>query len=221
MLGEEDFGVQDVDFDRATARKLNSLSYADDPHLSARWSRIKEEIEFVDVVRMIHDGTAPADGFISCPFHGRDRKPSFHLYRGSNDAWCYGCAYGQQLYDHVTFVVAKYGYTKLQAVAWLEKHFDLPPMEFEEEEEEDDESEVVVVNLNHSHLSEPYIEKAAAAFQQALDPELAREYIAIYFAATPARDADLNSEEELAKSVPLARVLGWKTVEEIKKRRLL
>lgn len=219
MWGEEELELaritEDCEFDRATAREQFRLTLGDDPHLSARWARVTEEIEFVDVVEATH-GRAQSNGFISCPFHGRDARPSFKLYRGSNDAWCFGCPYDSQHYDAVKFVKAKFGYTVHQAVTWLEKHFELPPMEFEDEEEDDD-SEVEIVNLNFLDLAEPFIEQAAADFARTHDVELIRDYMAIYFAAVPARKADPNSEEELGKVTTLARALKSQAVEKIKK----
>lgn len=216
--------ADDVEFDRATARELYRTGFGD-TNLSARWSRIYEDVTFVDVVEALHGnerglGRLDPNGMISCPFHGTDRRASFKLYKGSNDAYCFGCPEGEKHWDSVRFVAAKYGYTPLQAIHWLEKEYELPPLTAEDEEEEDPDSDIVVVNLNFSHLAEPYIRVAAAAFQKSLDPELAREYLTIFFEAVPGLRADLNSEEELKKVTPLARVLGWKAVEEIKKRRL-
>lgn len=212
--------ADDTAFDRQTARELYRLGFGD-AKLSARWSRATdpEVIRFVDIVNEIH-GRAEANGMISCPFHGRDSHPSFKLY--PDGAWCFGCPHGQQYYDTVKFVAAKFGYTPLQAIVWLEKKYGLPQLEGDEYEEEDEETEDgnAIVSLNFHDLAGPYIKTAARAFQQSLDVELAHEYITIFFESMPGRKEDPNSTEALQKAVGLARVLGWKAVEEIKKQRL-
>lgn len=208
-----------IDFDRTVAKELYLAGFGEDPNMSARWARVTDPsvIEFVDVVRATH-GEADSNGSISCPFHGRDSRPSFKLFRGSNDAYCFGCPEGEKYYCSVRFLVAKFGFTRLQAIAWLEREYDLPPLEIEEDEDED--SDIEVVSLNFHDLKGPYIELAANAFRATLNPELARSYMAVFFEGEPARKADPNSDEELAKIVPMARILGWKALEEIKKQRL-
>ncbi len=214
---DEDYLVaESIDLEREKAREMYRATLGD-VNLSPRWARILDEVQFVDVVEAIH-GPAPSDGMISCPFHGRDATPSFKLYKGSNSAYCFGCPEGQKYYDAVRFTAAKFGYTPLQAIHWLEKRYDLPPLEAEAEELE--EGDTVIVNLNFSHLAEPFIRRAGEHFLSTLDPDLAREYIAMYFEAVPGRNANLDSEEELLKTVPLARVLGWKALEQLKKQRL-
>lgn len=54
-----------------------------------RWDRVRRDIRFEDVVADLtgHSGTTS----IRCPFHGRDSRPSFWLYKRTNDGWCFGC----------------------------------------------------------------------------------------------------------------------------------
>ena len=54
-----------------------------------RWDRVRKEIRFEDVVADLtgHSGSTS----IRCPFHGSDSRPSFWLYKGTNDGWCFGC----------------------------------------------------------------------------------------------------------------------------------
>lgn len=196
----------DVDFDRESARELYDQGYR--ATLSPRWARVTDPsvVRFVDIVNMIH-GHADMNGMISCPFHGRDSHPSFKLYpRG---AWCFGCPPGSQYYDTVRFVAAKLGYTYTQAIAWLERKYELPPLDAEEDEDTEGEY------LNFSRLAPAYIQLAASEAQK-LDPELIREYIAIYFEASPGR-ADQNNPDSLEKVMPMARVLGTQRLEKIKR----
>lgn len=211
--------AEDVEFTREAARELYRAQFGDS-NLIARWDRIRSAIPFEDVVEEIQ---GERRSVISCPFHGRDSRPSFTLYRRTNDAFCFGCPEGEKYYDAVRFVCAKWGYTRLQAIAWLEKHWELPPLaatDTEEEEDDEDDSETVTVTLNFSHLAESYIAKAATTLSQKPDPEMAREFIAIFFQGRPDKDADPNSDESLERVMPMARVLGWKAIEEIKRRRL-
>jgi CHC2 zinc finger len=217
FVDDGDFGVETLDFSRETARNLYRASFGS-TNLLARWDRIRSEVRFEDVVEEAH-GTS--DLVISCPFHGRDSRPSFNIYRRSNDAYCYGCPEGDKYYDAVRFVAAKFGMTKKQAVDWIEKQYDLPPLEGseEDEDEEDDEDGKVTRSIDFTDLADPYIAHAAAAFLADPDPDLAREYIEIFFDSVPERDADPASEDELKKCMPLARVLGSEALEEIKKKR--
>lgn len=90
-----------------------------------RWERANNEILFQDVVAEL---TGHRDTVIRCPFHGRDRTPSFTLYSRTNDAYCFGCPPGSMLYDNVTFVSKYMELSRVQALYWLEKTFNLPSM---------------------------------------------------------------------------------------------
>lgn len=207
---------EDFEWTREKARELYRAGFGD-PNMMERWDRIREVIPIEDVIAELQ-GTRGL--VISCPFHGTDSRPSFNIYKRHNDAFCFGCPEGEKYYDSVRFVAAKFGMTRLQAIVWLEKEYELPPLEAAEEEEEDDDTEVVVTTLNFNHLAEPFIHRAASAFLAELDAELVREYIAMFFDALPDRNEDLNSDESQVKVMPMVRTLGWKAVEEIKKKGL-
>lgn len=217
---DSDFGVQAVEFTRQVARDLYRAGFGSSD-LIARWDRIRSELRFEDVVEEVHGTTDPV---IRCPFHGRDSRPSFYLYKRSNDGYCFGCPEGEKYYDSVRFVSAVYGYSRLQAISWIEKNFDLPPLEGEDEDDDDEDEDDVLegvktIPLNFHDLSEPYIARAAAAFLESRDPDLIRDYIELFFDALPERDTDPNTEEELRKARPLGRVLGPDILEEIKQKK--
>jgi len=211
-----DLGIVSIEFGRESAYAVDRAVFGDS-NLIARWDRIREEVSFPDLIAS-EEGTREQK--ISCPFHGRDRNPSFQIYRRSNDAYCYGCPEGSKLYDSVRFIKAKYGLSALQAIVWLEKHFGLPPLEGDEDLDDDDEdSDEKTVSIGFADMAEPYRQHAAAAFLADPDPEMAREYIEIYFDALPDKKEDPESPEELLKAVSLARVLGSAAIEAIKKKR--
>lgn len=220
--GEDDnFLADDVSFDRQTARELYRLGFGGDLNLTARWVRVTDPlvIRFVDIVNDIH-GRAESSGMISCPFHGRDSHPSFKLY--PDGAWCFGCPHGQQYYDTVKFVAAKFGYTPNQAITWLEKKYALPKLEATDEDTGDETEEGdEIISLNFAHLAPAYIKKAAQHFREVLDPEIAHEYIRTYFESMPNRKENPDSPEALERAMGLANVLGWKAVEQIKKQQRL
>jgi hypothetical protein len=221
MFGEIDtlednaFGVQEVEFNRVVARDLYRAGFGNS-NLLARWDRIKTEVKFEDVVEQVLGFTDPV---IRCPFHG---GKSFTLYRRTNDAYCYGCPPGSGYYDSVRLIAGLHGYTRAQAITWLEKQYDLPPLEGidEDEDEDDDDDDTGVATLTYADLIEPYITLASSQFLQNPEPELARKYIEIFFDSLPEKNADLSSEEELKRAVPLACVLGSEIVEAIKQRKV-
>jgi hypothetical protein len=217
---EDNFIADDTSLDRETARELYRLGFGGDLNLTSRWARVVDPavIRFVDVVNAAH-GHAESNGMISCPFHGRDSHPSFKLYL--DHGFCFGCPPKQMYYDAVGFVAAKFGYTRLQAITWLEKKYDLPKLESTDEEDNADETEDgdEIVSLNFHHLAPPYIKLAAQRFRQDLDADTAHGYIRIYFESMPDRKEHPDSPEALEKAVGLARVLGSKAVEQLKKQR--
>ena len=79
---------------------------------------------------------------LSCPFHGRDSKPSFYVYPRSNDCYCFGCGEGPLGYwDNLKLVAAHFGWVRtfgsdevpdrVQALKWLEKNYDMPVLTHE------------------------------------------------------------------------------------------
>jgi len=182
-----------------------------DPQIIDRWDRINEKVQLQDVIAELHDGESRE--IFSCPFHGSDTRPSFKVYPAKNNAWCFGCPNDKGYYDSVKFAAAKLECSYHRAIVWLEKKYNLPPMEAQpEQEDEDDDGRVVY--LTFEHLKDPFIKLAAAAFLKKPDPRVARRYISIFFNAVP--DGNPESPEEIQKALALAKVLGGKALERIK-----
>lgn len=202
----------ELNFEKDTLYKLYSKGEAGEIN-PERWERVRREIRFEDVVS---DLTGHTGGSIRCPFHGSDSRPSFWLYKGTNDGWCFGCPPKEQYYDHVRFVARYLGVNRVAALRWLEKKWDLPPLlSVPEDVEEEDE---YTVQLGFFDLQEPYILKAIKQVQEFKDVELAEDYLRCYFEANQqakwAEDAKKQGEIEDAAAMEtkaattLARVLG-------------
>jgi len=77
----EELVGQEVSLERDAVQNFYRSSYGGiNPD---RWERANNEILFQDVVAEL---TGHRDTVIRCPFHGRDRTPSFTLYSRTNDA---------------------------------------------------------------------------------------------------------------------------------------
>jgi len=210
--------VVDLEFHRSAADtfyRMGSIARGINP---ARIERIQTEIDFTDLV---DDLTGRRGEKISCPFHGRDSTPSFFTRGGFG--FCFGCPPGQQYYDQIRFVQKFNDISWFQALRWIEKEYELPPLpEYASEEEIEDEitTEVFLVDLE-----EEYFRKAAKDSLQHLDPGLAEEYALIYFnareqdeGANEARKAGEHEEASRMKNkatTMLARVLGQQVVNQI------
>jgi len=193
----EDPEAEDIEFARSAADKLYSLGTALGIN-PERWDRVRDEVLFSDVVEEV---LGKHGSPINCPFHGRDSTPSFYVYppaRG-NCGWCFGCA-PDGYYDNVKLVSKTFDIDRVKALVWIEKKWNLPPLQDVPREEEEEEFVEVVFD----DLSEAYILQAAKEIQHAKDFELASEYLRIYFQAD--RDQD---------PMPLARVVGRETVQRI------
>jgi hypothetical protein len=208
--------ADDVAIERASAQQLYQGGFLIvNPE---RWTRIKELIRFDDVVALFIPGHHQV---ISCPFHGTDSKPSFHLYRRTNDAYCFGCS---KYYDHVRFVAAMHGGSMLAALKWLEHEFGLPKMADVNSEEYADDHAEEFISVTFRDLKEPFIKHAArdvalANVEGDDAVELAKEYLEILFKAWPTHQeeqADSNAGDVMA----LARVLGRTVIDEILARKL-
>lgn len=156
---------------------------------TARWERIKEEVDFCDVVEELSGQRALRHSFIRCPFHGRDTSPSFHIYH--NNAYCFGCA---KYYDSIRFVAEHFQCSRPKALRWLEDKYKLPAMADVEIEEETDRGER---KLTIKDLTPRFISLAITEIRKTEDPEIAEDYLRDYFSAL-AFDSPM----------PLARVLG-------------
>ena len=209
-MGDEDTqlpAVEELDFERESVQRLYATSTGGiNPE---RWERARDEVRFEDVVSEL---TGHHERLLHCPFHGRDRTPSFQLYPRTNDAWCFGCSPGSQYYDSVRFVSRYMDCNRVQALQWIEKTFDLPRLPDTPMEEDDDEGGT----LGFWDLSEHFILKAAQDVQEGKDPELAEDYIRIYFSALAleksARTAEDPDEARLQAAMGLASVLGKEKV---------
>lgn len=188
-LPDIDAGLEDVEFSPAAVKALYGGVVAEQ-----RWTRANSEIRFDDVVQEL---TGKWGRAISCPFHGTDSTPSFYLFAANNDGYCFGCPPKEGYYDNVRFAAKYLNFSRVKALKWLERKWDLPPIaDSVLEEEESDDSEIIT-NLVFADLSETYIQLAIADIQSAGEPELAEEYLRIYY------------EAEKDESVePLARVIA-------------
>ena len=86
MEAEQLSGIEELDFGRESVQRLYLTSTGGiNPE---RWERARDEVRFEDVVSEL---TGHREHLLHCPFHGRDRRPSFQLYPRTNDAFCFGC----------------------------------------------------------------------------------------------------------------------------------
>jgi hypothetical protein len=211
----DDLFTREIEITRENAR----LHCGADSDLSERWDRITKEINFREVIADLHNGESRE--LFSCPFHGRDSRPSFKVYPQKNNAWCFGCPDNTGYYDSVRFTALKLGVSKLEAIIWLERKYNLPPLKLhpndEDEPEEQEEEEQKIVSLRFEDLEDPYIAVVAALFAKNPSPLAVRGYIQTFFDAVPTGERD--SPEEVSKLMSLARVLGQAELEAIKRAR--
>lgn len=205
--GISPFVAADVDFERGHAEALYRAGFMDThPH---RWMRVHEEVRFEDVVALL---TGQTQTVISCPFHGRDSTPSFHIYRRGNDAFCFGCPPGEQYYDSIIFAAKKLGLSRLGALRWLEKQFDLPAIADIDPEEYAEEQQGDTVRLTFRDVLPEFVRVAAKEVQRLQDVDLAREYLEILFDGWPARQEE-KEDPDAGDPLPMARVLGKTTID--------
>jgi len=205
--------IEELDFERESVQRLYLTSTGGiNPE---RWERARDEVRFEDVVSEL---TGHREHLLHCPFHGRDRRPSFQLYPRTNDAFCFGCPPGSQYYDSIIFVSRYMDCNKMQALQWIEKTFDLPKLPNAPLEDEDEDG-----TLGFWDLSEPFILKAAHDVQESGDPELAEDYIRIYFSSLALEKSAKASEDpedaHLRAAMGLASVLGKEKVAAIAERK--
>jgi hypothetical protein len=173
----------------------------------ARWDRVREEINFQDLVQEL-TGHHSHDK-IRCPFHGIDRTPSFGFYPKNNNGFCWGCPPGEQFWDNVSFVAKHFSIDKVKALLWLESTNNLsaiPDLE-DEEAEEAEEAEITCEDLKEPFVIQAGEEVQACAKKEGADSalQLATEYIRIYFNATQARINPVNPDYN--DPMPMARAL--------------
>ncbi len=200
--------IEELDFERESVQKLyRTGANGINPE---RWERARDDVRFEDVVSEL---TGHRDTVIRCPFHGRDLHPSFTLYARTNDAYCFGCPPGKMYYDSIIFVSKYLECSRVQALCWIEKTFDLPYMPGVQLDDDEELGET----LTFWDLAEPFILKASRDVQESKDPELAEDYNRRYFTGLAtekaAKDADKEDNEDpqamhLEATLELAKVLG-------------
>ena len=109
---------EDVEFGAPDEMLVRGIS-------QARWDRVRKDIDVQDVLFLLHGRRGSP---IRCPFHGRDSSPSFYTFRDNNDCHCYGCPPGDDTWDNVKIVARSNEISPSQALRWLEREFNLPPL---------------------------------------------------------------------------------------------
>ena len=215
--------VMQLDWEKGSVEKLYSAGTGGiNPE---RWERARTDILFEDVVAEL---TGEYVGqYISCPFHGPDRRPSFCIYRRTNDGWCFGCPDGQKYYDSITFASRYMNVSKPQALRWIERNWSLPSLAERQDAEDDEGGQTGDSDafVGFWDLSESYILKARQDVQRTKDSELGEDYLRYYFeglsmekASEKARKSGddegwLRLRTEAAMS--LAKILGKETLSAI------
>jgi hypothetical protein len=195
---------EEFEFSKENLKKLYDRSVrVSDPELwERRNERVQTEILFSDVVE---DLTGKHGHAISCPFHGTDSTPSFYIYppaRG-NMGYCFGCS---AAYTLVTFVAKIRGISWPKAMEWLERSYNLPPLQSNLPPEDED----IIVPLKFEDLSSLYIVFARKDVMANKSYELAEEYLRIYFEAQQEHD-------ETKRVKALAEVLGSDIVARVRR----
>ena len=193
---ETDAGVEDVEFSRAASQALYGTEIAEQ-----RWLRANTEVRFEDVVQEL---TGKYGRAISCPFHGIDSTPSFYIYSGKNNGFCFGCPPHEGFFDNTRFVAKFLNFSRTKALKWIERKWNLPVIDDVIIDEEEEYETEITTKLEFADLSEHYLKFAAADIQDAQEPELAEQYLRIYYEA---------EKDKLA--LPLGRVLGPEKVRKI------
>lgn len=194
----------DIDFTKTDIIALDAAHSRVSGINPARWERANDEINFQDLVEEF-TGKYSNDK-INCPFHGSDSTPSFAFFPHKNNGWCFGCPPGEQFYDNIIFVAKTLSVSRLKAMLWLEKKYNLPSIDDVVLEDEEQEEEVSVELVD---LTEAFIRQAAREVQTHQDPELAEGFIKIYFEAGADNDP-----------MALARVLDPGALKNIMQRKM-
>jgi hypothetical protein len=209
--------AEDVDFQKENLATLYRAGAARGIN-PRRKERIEEDIRFDDLASQVL-GEGRLGEFIGCPFHGTDATPSFRIYL--DHGFCFGCPPKRGYYDHIRFVKEYLGINWLQALNWIEKKFNLPPLANVALEEDEEEEEVVVT---YDDLTSPFVKKARMDVGRTKDCELAIEYTHILFksdsqikAAKQWRREDAKEADNLRTEATkiLARVVGQDAIDRI------
>lgn len=166
-----------------------------------RWRRVREDVEHRTLVLDLTGSTIKGSA-ISCPFHGRDSRPSFYIYGSArgNNSHCFGCPPGDMDRDNVKFVCDLLALSPTQALLWIEKHYDLPPLEDEEEDDSEEPGWLVSVD----DLRDPFLRKVGRILRVSRNPLEAQAYARLYWSALKCGDP-----------TDMAKVLGRKRIESI------
>ena len=199
---EEDVLALELDFDKDSVVELDpERRFVTNP---LRWDRVRDEINFQDLVEEF-TGKRSNDK-ISCPFHGSDTTPSFGFWPHKNNGFCFGCPPGEQYYDPLIFTSKYLQISPYKALLWLEKTYSLPPLDDIVPEEEEEEEEI---SLEFCDLAPAYIVQARREIRVSEDPELAFDYLRIYY-----------ESQHINDPLPLAKVLDPDTLRSIKQKKL-
>lgn len=201
---------EDVDFGDANELRVEGIS-------EARWDRVKTQIDVRDVVYMLHNRRGSP---ISCPFHGRDSKPSFYFYLENNDCHCFECPDGDNYWDNVKIVARTLEISRSQALRYLEREFKLPKLEEDpadiavdlDEEPEEDEDEQPTMLLTFEDIAPAFVTTARKLIKSTAGTTesvpTATTLLECYFTAEKHEDP-----------LPLARVVGAETVRALIKKK--
>jgi DNA primase len=167
-----------------------------------RWTRARED---VDIVALVLDltGSKIKGKAISCPFHGRDSRPSFYLYKNTNSSYCFGCPPGANFFDTIGFVSKFRECSPAQAVMWLEKNYELPDLAPTAKEA----PFVPKWLLSVEELKEAYFKQVRHSLKREPNLANAKLYIDIYWEA-------LDTEDP----TEMAQVVGRDKIEQIMRR---
>lgn len=194
--------AEDIEFVKEEVDKLYKLSTDIHPD---RWERARWEIDFYDfAMEFLQENKllkGRVDTVISCPFHGRDSTPSFHFYRSSNSAFCFGCPppARDQFYDSVSLVSRTFQISKRDALVYLEKRFKFPAILGEKKEDDEE------ISLTFSDLREPLLIQESSKSRTVAE---SLEVMSSFFRAMKIDDP-----------LPIARLLGKERVKSVLRRK--
>lgn len=210
-------GVDSVDFSDPTIYMNQGIS-------PGRWERAKTAIDVRDLIRDLYGLSGNP---ISCPFHGRDSKPSFYIFPKPNDCWCWGCGQEDGYWNTIKIVARHFGYRRddaqdkddlAAAVRWIERNYPMPALKDDDEfrtpdmvivealeSAETDESDDPFAKLRAVMVEEPYIRTARRIVDETRTSGASEEELVATAAALTER---LFISLKQDNPIPLARVVG-------------
>ena len=172
-----------------------------------RWERVRENVDIIDLVSDL-TGNQVRGKAISCPFHGRDSRPSFYIYPDTNSCYCFGCPPGDNYFDPIKFVAKSMELSPVQALLWLERNYDLPELEIQDIEPEEDEEDTWLIEV--PDLKDSYFKRVRGNLTAQPNVKSAKTYLGIYWESVKSGDP-----------THMAQVVGWERVEQLINRRAL